>query len=454
MSARTAGLALRSLRYRPTASAATFLAVLLGTALTGSFAALAATAGGTGVSATDAETLMIMGAVVGGWGTLIVLFSVASTVGITVRQRAVEIGLLRTVGASPRQARRLVRFEALAVALVAAIVGAGLATIGGRALLALVRGGLVSESVSYAGGFAPLAAAFGVVVVSGIAATAAGRRATQGPARFVVAEARSETVRLGRWRRIAAALLLAYGVGTAVVTITVSAHSDDPYAPMQTSGASAILVGLGLALLAPLLLRWGAMVTRPLLGRGAPAHLGSWNARRRSHRLAGVLGPVIVLAAAAIGVLMLVGIDGRTLAASYDPAGARTVTLLNNVVVGMIVLFAAIMVVNAIVAGISEREPEFARLRLAGATPAQIRATVRVEATVVGVVGVVLGALASTATVVPFAWARGEGVLPDAQLWLPPAVAVAVLVLTLVSSRVAVDRVTHASGRSVRAGAR
>ncbi len=57
--------------------------------------------------------------VVGGWGSLIVLFSVVSTVGITVTQREVEIGLLRTIGATPRQAKRLVRAETFLVALVA-----------------------------------------------------------------------------------------------------------------------------------------------------------------------------------------------------------------------------------------------------------------------------------------------------------------------------------------------
>ena len=47
-----------------------------------------------------------MGAVVGGWGALIVVFSVASTVGHHRASSAtVEAGLLRTIGATPRQAR-------------------------------------------------------------------------------------------------------------------------------------------------------------------------------------------------------------------------------------------------------------------------------------------------------------------------------------------------------------
>ncbi len=73
-------LALASLRHRRTAFTATFLSALLGAALIGAFATLAQTATGAGVSDADAETLTIMGIVVGGWGSLIVLFSVASLI--------------------------------------------------------------------------------------------------------------------------------------------------------------------------------------------------------------------------------------------------------------------------------------------------------------------------------------------------------------------------------------
>ncbi|HYF71233.1 MAG TPA: ABC transporter permease, partial [Nocardioides sp.] len=124
------GLAWRSLRHRATASLATFVAVLLGTALMGSFATLAASASGP-VTTADQDTLRTMGTVVGAWGAIIVLSAVVSTVGITVAQREVEIGLLRTVGATPRQPSRLVRAETLLVAVVASALGAALAWLGG-----------------------------------------------------------------------------------------------------------------------------------------------------------------------------------------------------------------------------------------------------------------------------------------------------------------------------------
>lgn len=434
------GLALRSLRHRSTAFAATFVTVLLGTALIGSFATLVQTATGP-VSDDDAETLMIMGAVVGGWGALIVLFSVASTMGITVRQRAVEIGLLRTIGGTPRQARRLIRSEALLVSVVAAAAGAAIAWPGGRALFTMIRSGdMIASDVDYAGGPASLGlSALGVVLAAMVATGIAGRRAVRGPATLVLAEGRAQAGRMRWWRVAAGLLMIAYAVGLGVVTITVTAHSSDPYAAMQTSGSASILVAIGLALLAPTLLRWASTLARPLLGSSAAGHLATYNTTRRAHLLAGVLAPVIVLTGTGIGTLMAVGIDGRTLTGVPD-AEADTINLLNNVVTGMITLFAAIMVINAYAAMIADRRQELHRLHLVGATAAQIRGSVLAESAIVAGAGVVLGALASLATVVPFSIARHEGVVPDGQLWVPPLVVAGAALLTLGAARGAFAR--------------
>lgn len=439
------GLALRSLRHRATAQLATFVTVLLGTALMGSFATLLETSGGPGVSDADAETLGTMALVIGGWGTMIVLFSVASTLGITVRQRTAEIGLLRTVGATPRQVRRLVVREVLVVAAIGAVLGALLAALGGRALLALLRGPMVADDVTYGGGPLSLGlTALAVVATSLLAARIAGARATRAPASLVVRESTAEGGRMRWYRVLAAVVLIGYGVGMGVVTVTVTADSDDPYAAMATSGSSSILVAVGLGLLAPLLLRW---LSRPAaLLRGPTGHLAAHTAGRRAHLLAGVLAPVVVLTAATSGTLMLVGIDGRTLGALAEQnPEAETITLLNNVVVGMISLFAAIMVVNAFAAVVSHRRTELQRLWLLGATPTQVRRSIVAEAGIVAAVGVVLGTVAALATIVPFGVARDEGVVPDGQLWLPPLVVVAVVALTLAAARGAVARVAPAA---------
>lgn len=441
-------LALASLRHRWTASSATFVTILLGTVLTGSFATLVETATGD-LPPTDREALVTMGAVVGGWGTLIVLFAVVSTVGITVTQRDAEIGLLRTIGSTPRQARRLVRAETVLVALVAGALGALVAAVAGRGLLALLRHGrLVSEPVAYGGTLvSPAATALLVVLVSLLAAGIAGRRATRGPARVTPADARPDTGRPGRWRLVAAFVLVAYGVGMGVVTVAVTAHSADPYAAMQTSGSGSILVGLGLAALSPWLLRHLSVLARPFLGGAVAGHLAAFNTRRRAHLLGGVLAPVIVLTSASVGTLMLVGTDGRTLPATgFDQATAEQVMLLNNVVVGMIVLFAAVVVVNSFAAVVAHRRAELHRLWLLGATPDQVRGTVLAEAGVVAGIGVTLGLVASLVTIVPFGVARHEGIVPDGQLWLPPVVVAGVVALTLFAARSALRRTTWITG--------
>jgi putative ABC transport system permease protein len=369
---------------------------------------------------------------------VIVLFSVASTLGITARQRATELGLLRAIGATPRQARRLVRTEALLVALAAAGCGASIAAVTGRGLLAMLRdGGLVSARVEYDAGPASLSAAAALVVATSlVAATVAARRATRGPATVVLRDSVADEGRMRWWRIAAGVVLIGYGLVMAVITVAVTADSEDPYAAMSTSGSSSILVGVGLAVFAPVLLRLLSAPARPAVGRSASGHLASYNLARRSHLLAGVLAPVIVLTSAAIGTLMLVGIDGRTLDRALDTEDvADTITLLNNVVVGMISLFAAIMVVNAFAAVVSHRRAELRRLWLVGATPAEVERSVVTEAALVAAVGVLVGAVASLATIVPFAIARDEGVVPDGQLWLPPVVVAAVVALTVTTAR-------------------
>lgn len=434
-------LALRSLRHRSTAFVATFLAVFLGAALMGSFATLIETATGP-VSSADAESLLIMGAVVGGWGAIIVLFSVASAMGITVRQRELEIGLFRTIGGTPAQARRLIRVEALVVSTIAAVAGTAVAALGGRALLAALRGsGMVGDDVAFGGGVASLGlTVVGLVGTSMLAAAIAGRRATRGPATLVLAEADNGGGRMPWWRVGIALLLIGGGISMGVITIAVMADAADPYGAMSTAGSCSIYVGVGLAILSPLLLRWGSRLVGPMLGSGATAHLAAYNTSRRAHLLAGVLAPVIVLTSSAIGTLMLVGIDGRTLVGPA-PEGAETINLLNNVVVGMLSLFAAIMVVNAFAAVVAQRKLELERLRLLGATPSQVEGSIVAEAAIVAAVGVVMGAIASLSTVVPFAVARDEGVIPDGQLWLPVAVGAVVVLLTLGAARGAVRRV-------------
>ncbi|BCJ75010.1 hypothetical protein CS0771_45540 [Catellatospora sp. IY07-71] len=428
-------LALRSLRHRIPAAAATLAAVLLGSALMASFATLVQSAAG--AHDADRELLIIMGAVVGSWGSLIVLFSVVSTVGIVAEQRIGEAALLRTIGATPRQVRALIVYEAAAVTLLAAAAGAGVAAVGGRVLFdALQRGGLISAASAYGGGPESLSAAAGLVVlVSVVAAVISSGRATRGAAAFSLRRAEVPVHRMRWWRTLIGAVLIASGLVSAVVTVTVTGKSADAYAAMQTSGSASIVAGVGLATLAPVLLRLLAGPLRPLLAGSGSGYLAAENTTRRAHLFAAMLAPVIVFVSTAVGTLLMVGIDSRTLTAARDPEGVGdTITTLNSVVIGMICLFAAIMVVNAAVAAVVGRRAELDRLWRLGATRGQVRTGVLLEAAVVSVIGIALGLLGASATAVPYAIVRHEGVVPDGQLWLVPAVAAVAAALAVAAA--------------------
>jgi len=116
-------------------------------------------------------------------------FVVASTFAFAVVQRRRELALLRAVGATPDQVRRMVRGEALMVGSVASVLGVGLGIAGAQWLTdLLVNLGItpawfrISLSASWTV-LAPLAGAFiiGVLVALGGAAAAARRAGTVQP---------------------------------------------------------------------------------------------------------------------------------------------------------------------------------------------------------------------------------------------------------------------------------
>ena len=270
-----------------------------------------------------------MGAVVGGWGTLIVLFAVVSTVGITVtpaRRRGRAAAHDRRHAAAgtrgwsaPRRSSSSRRGRGRAGAALAYAGGAGAARPAPRRRPGRRLGRRTPRAR------VPVATALAVVagrlLGSGIAAPARDPRPGHRRARRRHGRAASGCAGGGSPPRV---LLIGYGVGMGVVTVTVTAHdSEDPYAAMQTSGSCSILVALGLAVAGAVAAALAVALARPALGAGVAGQLAAYNARRRAHLLGGVLAPVIVLTAAAAGVLMLVGTDGRTIAGSARRPGHR-----------------------------------------------------------------------------------------------------------------------------------
>ena len=443
------GLAWRSVRARWTASLASAVSIFLGTAVVLAFAGLLATASDPRATAADREALTVTGAVVGSWALGIVLFSVASMLALGVRRRAEEFALLRTVGATRRQVRGFVLGEALVLAGGAVAAGVLPGKLLGRGVLALLQdAGLVSPAVEHRLGWLPaVGSAAAVLGTSALAALLSARAATAGSAQEGLVAGRTPRARMGRRRVAGGVVLLAVGATYSALTVTVMAHSEDPYAAMATAGPASVFWSLGLAVLSPALLRvvGGALgpVTR-LGSRRVASSLAGAHVRRRAHDLAGVLMPVLVLVGIGTGTLYLMEIEDRT--STVGGVVGENIALVNYLVVGMIATFAAIMVVNGTLAAVADRRVEFAQQRRAGLTRSEILSVVARESLVVLVVATVFGGLAALGTVVPYSLVKTDGWLAvSGPGWLLGVLAVAGVV-TLGTAVVATRRATAEPG--------
>jgi putative ABC transport system permease protein len=231
------------------------------------------------------------------------VFVVAGTFGYSVSIRRREFGLLRSAGATPRQVRRLVRGEALVVAVPAALAGSAAAVLlAGRADRWLARAGFLPPGFTAHFILWPVAAAFaaGLAVALGGAGLAARRAGRVRPAEALRESAAGRRAMPPlRW----AAALAALAGSVPVLAALVAVHSADAAALLLPA---ALLLVLGAALLtpalAPPLLR---LLGAPLAARYGPAGpLAARSAAASGRRTAAIAAPV----------LLTVGIAGSMLA--------------------------------------------------------------------------------------------------------------------------------------------
>ncbi|MFK0245742.1 FtsX-like permease family protein [Amycolatopsis azurea] len=362
-------LVFSSLRRRPTGFIASFVALFLGATILMTFASLLDTRAAAGPEA--GKTLLIMACVVGGWGLVIVLFATLSTLSLLIRQRTAELALLKSVGATPSQVGRMIVGEAAAVAVLASATAVTPSVFAGRWLVGLL-GDTGRVPAGLAARFGPIAVSMGTgitLLAALTAAAVAARQVTGQGAVEAIREAGVDTRPTGRIRVLGAAVVLASGLGCGVVTMTVFTGTEP--ALMAIGGQGAILAAIGFALLSPALLGpIAAVLAAPLRRAGVSGHLTVAHLRVRSRQLSGVLVPIILFTGIATGTLTMQAVENT---AGTAPAKiASSIETLNYVVVGMIALFAAVMLVNTVVAAIVARRREFGQHRLVGATPSQV----------------------------------------------------------------------------------
>ena len=435
---------LSNLRYRKAAYLASFLNLFLGGAILTGFAALYETGSQPGLSKTDRSALQTMALVIGGWGALIIAFGTAATLSLAVQQREKEMALLKAAGSLPRQIRRMIMVETATLLAAAAIPAtpAGMAV--GRAVLATLKSThQVSDQVGFRFGSTTLAIGLGDIAVAAmLAAVVASRRAANSSTAASLVNAATDDPKMGRKRKIIAVLSILGGLNAGVMSATVLKHSG--YTTMAVAGQACIFTGIGLGLLAPALIRLTGAVLGPLMRRGT-GYLAEAELRRHSRQAAGVLMPVILFVALANGALYQQFIqDDANRAAhitlSADDKGVQTLSFL---VVGMIALFAAVVVANIAVASTLHRRREFGQRRLIGDTPGEVRRSLGWEVGAVLAAGLVFGTLAALAGIIPFSYAKTGDLLPHQGIGVFLGVAASVIALTVAACLGAARRVLN-----------
>ncbi|GGN04622.1 FtsX-like permease family protein [Streptomyces fuscichromogenes] len=265
--------------------------------------------------------LVLLAGSLAGIVLLITGFVTTGALGVAIAGQRRDLALMRAVGATPRQIRRLAAAQSTAVAAVALVPGIALGyLLADRFRTLLVHRDVLPDRLPLTlSPFPALATVLLLVAVVRTAARCAAWRTSKMPATEAVAESRSEPRAPSRPRTAAGLLLIAASCALSVT----------PLLQRTAIGASAtsiagIVAAIGLALAGPALVRAAgeAVVRRLRPGVSAPTWLALSNVRAYAQRVTGVVSP---LAMAVVFVLTYALAQTTVLAATSDDT--RTGTL-------------------------------------------------------------------------------------------------------------------------------
>jgi putative ABC transport system permease protein len=239
-------------------------------------------------------TLIPVTAAFAGLALFIAMFVLTSTMGLSIQQREREIALLRAVGATPRQIRRMIGWEAALIGLVGSALGVWPGMLLGKELgHALVRHGIVPASFTVEADWIPAAGAVAAgVAIALLAVLAAGRRAARVRPTLALADAAVEPRLIGPGRLIGGLLALA----GAVPLFAVSTTTHVPETAAATSEMTAIMLVLAVGFLGPIAARLGAKLVGPALAALAPVggFLASANLGAATRRFSSASTPLVL----------------------------------------------------------------------------------------------------------------------------------------------------------------
>lgn len=225
------------------------------------------------------------------------LFVVASTFGFVVATRRRELGLLRLIGATPRQVRRLILGESSVVAVLATVVGCASATALSPAVLWLLRERGITDLhlqapnpwVTWA-----IAAPCGAGVAL-IGAWRASRRAAQVPPVAALLESVVEKRRLGPAQALVGSLCLAMAAATLVVSKQI-----EPLIVLSVAVLLPEVLVIGLVCVGGVIFPTvGALLGRPFAGLDPAARLASDHTRAGARTPAALAAPIVAISAVA-----------------------------------------------------------------------------------------------------------------------------------------------------------
>ncbi|MGH2577320.1 MAG: ABC transporter permease, partial [Actinomycetota bacterium] len=104
--------------------------------------------------------------------------------------------------------------------------------------------------------------------------------------------------------------------------------------------------------------------------------------------------------------------------------------------VGVIVAYTALAVVNTLIVATGERRRELGMLRLIGATRGQVIRVLGLEAALAAISGILLGTLISATTLIPFSEAVSQTPMPSGPIWIYLTIVGVAASITLVSTLV------------------
>jgi putative ABC transport system permease protein len=268
-----------------------------------------------------ATTLMGMAMLL---SVFLTIFIVSSTFAFTVAQRRRDLALLRLVGGSRGQLRRLLLSEALLLGACGSVIGipAGLLVLRLQIMLVIKLGFLQAEFSAPPVGWVMAAAGTAGVVISLLGVLAASRRAAKvrplEALRDVGAARRVMTP--GRW--FFGLLLTACAIGLSLIAQTVG-----PVVALVTSTGFTMAGAIALSLLSPLVVPmtgrlFGLVLRGSNLGRLAEANL-----REGARRSASTAAPLIVL------VSLLLGLSGTLGSMAKAAAEEQRTTVVGSLIV-------------------------------------------------------------------------------------------------------------------------